>query len=810
MPARLLLAAIAGVGLSLAFEPVAFFWVMPLALAGFALLTRGIGLCAGLATGLVFGAAFYFTTIWWMRGSIGVEGWATLSTTETLFYGVLGAAATRLHRLRAWPFWLACAWVPLEVLRSTWPLSGMPFGRLPFAVVDTPVAPALAYVGMNGVSFLLAATGFLLARVALSRRPVEGLAALASLAAVGAVTLAPAAAPYTLPTTGEATVAAVQGDVPGPGDNVLYDPFQLTVNHAEATVELARRVAAGEAPAPDFVVWPENSTASDPFRDPALGAEIERAVAAVDVPVLVGALVYRGDDELLNQGIVWDPVTGPGERYGKQNPVPYGEYIPWRDEMPSWFLTAGRLGEITRDSRSGTRTAPLRIAGVSVADAICFDVAYDAGLYTQVEDGAQMLVVQTSNASFIFTDQIEQQFAITRLRAVETGRWLVVASTNGLSGIIAPDGSVVQTAPPLTRAVLADRVGLVEGVTPGVRLGAWPVGAFTLLLLLGLLLSWRGTPTRRRRARAGSPEDPAGTMERSAPPARTSPTSSPTGTTTGTTGATTKEVAMSSLRSEEPRTVVVVPTYDEIDNLAWILERLRRAHPDLDVLVVDDDSPDGTGRLADDLAGADDRLHVLHRTAKSGLGAAYLAGFAWALERGYDVIGEMDADGSHAPEQLERLRAAIAEADLVIGSRYVTGGAVHNWPWYRQALSRGGNAYVRLLLGLPVRDATAGFRLFRREALEVIDLSAVRSVGYVFQTDLTARAVEAGLRVREVPIDFVERTRGESKMNGAVAVESLRLITRWGLEQRRARWTGGTAGVAAADLADVRRSEARR
>ncbi len=239
--------------------------------------------------------------------------------------------------------------------------------------------------------------------------------------------------------------------------------------------------------------------------------------------------------------------------------------------------------------------------------------------------------------------------------------------------------------------------------------------------------------------------------------------------------------------SPRERVVMVVPTYDEALNLAWIIGRLHREHPDVDVLVVDDGSPDGTGRIADDLAAADGRVNVLHRCAKTGLGAAYLAGFAWALERGYDVVGEMDADGSHAPEQLDRLRTALVDADLVIGSRYVRGGAVHNWPLHRLALSRGGNAYVRVLLGLPVRDATAGYRLFRRSALERIDLAAVRSVGYVFQTDLACRAVRAGLRVREVPIDFVERVRGESKMDASVATESLRMITRWGLAERRAQ-----------------------
>ena len=238
--------------------------------------------------------------------------------------------------------------------------------------------------------------------------------------------------------------------------------------------------------------------------------------------------------------------------------------------------------------------------------------------------------------------------------------------------------------------------------------------------------------------------------------------------------------------SDLGRIVVVIPTYNESENLAWIVGRLREAQPGIDVLVVDDNSPDGTGTIADGLAAEDSQVKVVHRTEKAGLGAAYLHGFRVALDAGYDVIGEMDADGSHQPEQLHRLVHAIAEgADLAIGARWIPGGSVVNWPKSREYLSRGGNLYVRLLLGLPVHDATAGYRLFRRATLEKIDLDSVQSTGYVFQTDLTHRTLAAGLSVREVPIEFIERVRGDSKMSPQVATESLRKITRWGIAERR-------------------------
>jgi dolichol-phosphate mannosyltransferase len=233
------------------------------------------------------------------------------------------------------------------------------------------------------------------------------------------------------------------------------------------------------------------------------------------------------------------------------------------------------------------------------------------------------------------------------------------------------------------------------------------------------------------------------------------------------------------------RLLMVVPTYDEADNVAWLVGRILASVSHADVLVVDDSSPDGTGAIADRMAAEEPRVHVLHRPTKEGLGKAYLAGFRWALARDYDVVGEIDADGSHQPEQLPRLLTALEDADLVIGSRWVPGGSVTNWAFTRKLLSRGGNLYTRLLLGIAVRDTTAGYRLFRRTTLEKIDLDDVSSYGYVFQADLAFRTLRAGLRVVEVPIEFVERVRGDSKMTRDVATESLRRITRWGISERR-------------------------
>jgi glycosyltransferase involved in cell wall biosynthesis len=235
--------------------------------------------------------------------------------------------------------------------------------------------------------------------------------------------------------------------------------------------------------------------------------------------------------------------------------------------------------------------------------------------------------------------------------------------------------------------------------------------------------------------------------------------------------------------------LVIIPTFNELENLPVIYRRLKDACPDVHVLIVDDSSPDGTGELADELAAADPgRTHVLHRTAKDGLGAAYLGGFSWGLSRDYLVLVEMDADGSHAPEQLHRLLEAVdAGADLVIGSRYVDGGTVRNWPWRRWALSWTANTYARLALDIDIHDITAGYRAYRREVLEAIGLDGVESKGYCFQIDLTRRALNEGFVVAEVPITFTERELGVSKMSGSNIREALVNVAKWGVDNRRTR-----------------------
>ena len=232
------------------------------------------------------------------------------------------------------------------------------------------------------------------------------------------------------------------------------------------------------------------------------------------------------------------------------------------------------------------------------------------------------------------------------------------------------------------------------------------------------------------------------------------------------------------------RILTIIPTYNELESLPITVGRLRASVPESDVLIVDDQSPDGTGDRADKLAQEDPQIHVMHRKGKGGLGGAYIAGFKWGLDRDYDILIELDADGSHQPEQLPTLISQIDRADLVIGSRWVPGGKVVNWPAHRQIISRFGSFYSRTLLGLKVRDITAGYRVFRASTLRKIDLDLIQSVGYGFQVDMTFRVAKLGLTIVEVPIAFIERELGDSKMSTGIAIEAMINVAKWGLTER--------------------------
>jgi dolichol-phosphate mannosyltransferase len=259
------------------------------------------------------------------------------------------------------------------------------------------------------------------------------------------------------------------------------------------------------------------------------------------------------------------------------------------------------------------------------------------------------------------------------------------------------------------------------------------------------------------------------------------------------------------MTSNAPATLIAIPTYNEAENVEHAVLSVRRALPDAHVLIIDDQSPDGTGDLADRLAAEDHHVFVLHHGDRDGLGAAYLAGFAWALERGYAVVGEFDADGSHPADRLPAMQAALDSdpaASLVIGSRWVRGGSVVNWPWQREVLSRAGNAYARIMLRIPVKDATGGFRLFRADALRAIQLSSVSSKGYCFQVDLTLRVLDSGARVVEVPIEFRERELGASKMSRGIVIEAMAKVTVWGIARvlRRNRRGAVRSGLGVSPL----------
>ncbi|MDX6313458.1 MAG: apolipoprotein N-acyltransferase, partial [Streptomyces sp.] len=436
-----------------------------------------------------FGFPFFVWLLQWLH-VVGWDAVVGLSAIEALFIAVLGAGLALTSRLPAWPLWAACLWVAEELVRDRQPFGGFPWGRLAFANTGSPFTPLAALGGAPLVTFGVALSGGLLAAAALAAYRLRGnpRTVRAALPAVGSAALAGAvlASGYGVPVPTNADdsvqVAIVQGNVQQPGMHFLGRPRKILQNHVEATLKLAADVKAGKVAKPDLVIWPENSSDLDPFNDPETYADITEAVQAIGVPVLVGALVDGPDaNHVQNEGIVWDPVTGPGASYTKQHPVPFGEYVPYRTELTKVIK---RLDQIQRDFYPGKKTGVLNIGGAKLGDVICFEVAYDEIVHDTVKAGARALVVQTNNATYGRTGQPEQQLAMSRLRAIEHGRAVVTAATSGISAVVSPDGTIEQRTKEFTQDVLSAKLPLRDEITIADRVGALPEWTLAMVGLL--------------------------------------------------------------------------------------------------------------------------------------------------------------------------------------------------------------------------------------------------------------------------------------------------------------------------------------
>ncbi|MEU9040873.1 MULTISPECIES: apolipoprotein N-acyltransferase [unclassified Kitasatospora] len=498
------LAALAGLLLALAFPPYDLWPLSLIGVAALSLLTRGRTFRQGLWTGFAFGLPFFLMLLSWLR-VVGWDATVGLSVVEALFLALLGGALAVTSRLPGWPLWAACLWITQEWARDRLPLGGFPWGRLAFANTATPYTPLAALGGAPLVTFAVALSGALLAWAVLRLRGPAKAPKAAALAALGAV--AALLCGYLVPVPSAAAdtvkVAIVQGNVPNPGMDFLGRPMMVLNNHASATERLAADIAAGKVERPDVVIWPENSSDLDPFSDPLARERIDEAVKAVGVPTLVGTLVDGPDAQhVQNEGIVWDPQTGPGASYTKQHPVPFGEYVPFRAQL---MKVITRLQRVARDFYPGDHNGVMQLGPARIGDVICFEVAYDEIVRDTVDSGARVLVVQTNNATYARTGQPEQQLAMSRLRAVEHGRAVLIAATSGISAVISPDGTVQQRTEELTPAELSATVPLRDGTTVADRVGVAPEWT---LAIGGLLACAAGVLVgRRRKAAAGTPAE---------------------------------------------------------------------------------------------------------------------------------------------------------------------------------------------------------------------------------------------------------------------------------------------------------------
>lgn len=506
-----------------AFAPIGWWWLAPLSVAGFTLCAQAAyrgrseagrrrPWAAAAWTGLWFGLAFCWTIFRW-ADVVGFDAWIILGIVEALYFVPLGAGVASVSRLRAAPVWQALLWVAEEFLRDRWPLGGFSWGRLAFSQTDTPLTKIVALGGAPLLTFATALVGTVLAvclpRVLAARRrraasPELGWAtalrwrtAAGWLGAALVLPLVGNLVPLQTSAGKPVELAAVQGDVPRTGLDAYGQAMTVLDNHARVTEQYAAEVAAGKAPKPVAVFWPEDSDDVDPYTDPTAAAIVDRAVHAIGVQTLVGAVVVVGTNRAKELGIVWDPDSGPGATYAKRHLVPFGEYIPWRTELTKFI---SELSWVPRDFIPGDTPGVMTVGGVKIAEVICFEVAYDDMVRSSVLGDGGVLVVQTNNATYGWTDQPAEQLAISQLRAVETGRPVMIAATSGISGYIDANGRIVQQTRQFTPAVVAAEVTPRTGQTLAIRLGALPEWVMAGLGLLAW--AWAAAQGRRRRRRA--------------------------------------------------------------------------------------------------------------------------------------------------------------------------------------------------------------------------------------------------------------------------------------------------------------------
>ncbi|MDI2125861.1 apolipoprotein N-acyltransferase [Yinghuangia seranimata] len=513
----LVLAVLGGLLLFASFEPVDW-W--PLAFVGPALLVVALhGRTAKQAFryGFVFGVALFAPLVFWLT-NLGWAPFLALTLAESALFGLLTMPVPALLRRRAWPVWVAAWWIAVEAIRGRQPLGGFPWGRLAFSQADSPALGWVTVAGAPGLSLIVVLVPVALAWLVLAGRARRRLPAAGLVGALALVAVGPLLLPSRTGGGPEATVAAVQGNVPRARNLEEQTRVKhVTENHVNVTHQLAADVRAGKVPRPQLVVWPENATDSDPRHDPYLGRIIREAVDDLGVPVLVGAILDSpdGSDRPYNSGLMWrpsnDPVSpGPGEWYAKQHLVPFGEYIPMRDVLGG----LGDLQLIPRDFRPGAGPVLFRTGPIVVGDTICYEVGYDGVVRDSVTPGANLMVIQTNNATYergVSFGQSKQQLDMARIRAVEHNRAAVVASTVGISAVIAPDGTVLAKSGLWEPAVIVKTVPLRDGTTLADRVGYWPELAVCLVAAYAVLsgVRWPAVAarvTRRVSRKATGPE----------------------------------------------------------------------------------------------------------------------------------------------------------------------------------------------------------------------------------------------------------------------------------------------------------------